>query len=100
MSLGPHEGTNTIALPASSGPVVGSHNGDYLGYTVRETSGSAGARITLYDNASAASGPILEEITLTAGGSSEANYQAPGRWVGNGIYAQITGAIEGSIFQA
>jgi hypothetical protein len=99
MSIGPHEGANPLTLPTSSGPVVGSHSGAYLGFTVRETSGTTAAHITLYDNASAASGAILEEISLTGGGEQNANYPPPGRYVGNGIYAAITGAVEGSVFQ-
>lgn len=102
MGLGPqpHEEATPLALPGTSGEVSGSHPGSYRGITVRETTGSATAKVVLYDNASAASGPILEEVSLSAGASFDQNYPPPGdRFVGNGLYAQVTGAIEGSVFQ-
>ena len=98
MGIGPHDEAVPLALPGVSGEITGSHGGSYLGYTIRETAGST-AHVILYDNASAASGPILEEIGLVANATSTANYLRPGRYVGNGIYAAVTGAIEGSVFQ-
>lgn len=86
-------------LPGTSGEVAGSAPGEYLGYTVRETSGSAAAKIVLYDNASAGSGVILDEIALASGGASEVLNERPGKQVVNGIYAVITGAVQGSVSQ-
>ena len=72
---------------------------EYLGYTLKESTGSAGATVILYDSATAASGPILDIIVLAAGASSPpANYPKPGRTIHNGIYAAITGSVIGSIF--
>lgn len=88
-------------LPTTSGQIVlGESTGEYLGYTVRETSGSATARVILYDSngAPGAGAPILEEINLAAGADEKQNYQRPGRLFQNGIYAAITGAIEGAVF--
>lgn len=89
----------SLNLPATSGVVVGSGPGEYLGYTVRETSGSAAAQVILYDNASAASGPILQEIKLASGVELDNQQERPGKQVVNGIYAAITGAVQGSVLQ-
>jgi hypothetical protein len=93
------DGAAPLTLPGTSGEVSGSFQGQYLGFAVRETSGSAAAHVVLFDNASAASGAILDEIGLAAGQSLTANYPRPGRKVVHGIFASITGAVEGSVFQ-
>lgn len=87
-----------FALPGSSGYVTGTGEGEYLGFSLRETSGSAAATVVLFDN-TAASGSILEEIQLAQGASQTVNYPRPGRQVTTGIFAQITGAATGAIFQ-
>lgn len=88
-----------LTLPTTSGEVTGSGPGEYLGYTIRETSGSAVAKVILYDNASAASGEIVEEIAIASGAVAETQFNRPGRQVVFGLYASITGAIQGSVFQ-
>lgn len=95
------DGATALAIPATSGEVTGSFKGEYLGFTARETGGTNPVTIVLFDNATAASGPILEEINLGAGQSSGDNYPRPGRKVLNGIFASIsgTGAVQGSVFQ-
>jgi hypothetical protein len=90
---------NSLDVPAVTGEVVGSTPGAYLGYALRETSGSAAAKVVLYDNASAASGDILDEISLASGAVGELALDRPGRQVVFGIYAVITGAISGAVFQ-
>lgn len=96
---GPYEEAQALTLPGTSGEIGGSRQGGYRGYSVAETGGVASAKIILYDNATTASGAILEVITLSAGQSASDNYLSPGRLVLNGIYAQITGAVQGSVFQ-
>lgn len=88
-----------LNLPGTSGAVTGSGPGEYLGYAVRETSGSAAAKVVLYDNASAASGNILDEISVASGASADWSVERPGRQVVHGIYASITGVVQGSVFQ-
>lgn len=92
---GPSQG---FPIPGSSGPVDGANSGSYCGFTAYETSGSTRALVILYDNDSA-SGDILEIISLNANESSGDNYPRPGRQVLKGIYAEITGSVEGSVFQ-
>jgi hypothetical protein len=92
------DGATPLAIPGTSGEVSGSFTGQYLGFAARETAGSA-AHIVLFDNTSAASGAILDEIGLAANQSLTANYARPGRKVVHGIFASITGAVEGSVFQ-
>ena len=90
-----------VALPTSSGEVTGTGPGEYLGFTAAETGGTAAVNVTLYDNASAASGVILDVIRLAAGQSSGDYYPRPGREVVNGIYASVsgTGTLAGSVWQ-
>lgn len=57
------------------------------------------ASVILYDNTNTGAGKILEEITLSGGESSSDFYPRPGRQVLNGIYAVVTGQVEGSVFQ-
>jgi hypothetical protein len=73
----------------------------YLGFAFRETSGTSSVVVVLYDNASAASGPILETVSLVGGESTSDFYQRPGRQVRNGIFAAISGSgsVSGSVFQ-
>lgn len=95
----PLHGPEANPLWLASGLINGSERGEYLGYAVRETSGSASATIVLYDSTSAASGPIVEEIRLAAGAVARMALPRPGRQVKHGLYAVITGAVEGSVFQ-
>ena len=84
--------------PLAQGQVL-NHAGEYLGFTARETGGTAGVSAILYDGTSA-SGPILEEINLAANGKDDANYPRPGRLVTTGIFCQVsgTGVLAGSVF--
>lgn len=98
---GKSQDATVLDLPGTSGEVAGSGPGEYLGYSVRETSGSAAAYVILYDNASAASGEILDEIQLAQSASADSPpvKRGQGKQVVNGIYAAITGAVQGSVLQ-
>ena len=67
----------------------------YRGLSVRDTSGSTNT-VTLYDNASAASGTVLGSFQLAANASALDNV-ADGLRCANGIYLSATGAIVGSV---
>lgn len=68
----------------------------YRGFTIRETAGAA-AVVRIFDNASAASGTVLEEISLAANESARECYGA-GIWAENGIYVDVvSGAVAGSV---
>jgi hypothetical protein len=68
----------------------------YRGITVRETGGAA-AVVVLYDNASAASGTIIEEVSL--GADESVSYMHPvGLYTDNGIFLDVvSGDVEGSV---
>lgn len=69
----------------------------YRGFSIKETSGTATASVVLWDSASAASGPILDEITLIAGESAREYYET-GITAYHGIYVQVvSGAVAGVV---
>lgn len=85
----------TIALTGSDQVVRASHS-FYAGFTLRETAGAA-AVVRIYDNASAASGTLLDTIGLAANESARELYLKPVH-AANGIFVDIvSGAVEGSI---
>lgn len=87
---------NPIALTGSN-QAVSANRVYYRGFAIRETSGSASAVVRIYDNASAASGTLLDEIALNAGESAREWYES-GIWAANGVYVSIvSGAVAGSV---
>lgn len=78
------------ALTASG--VVSSHDGYYVGYIVTTALG-AGA-ITIYDNASAASGTVVDVIPASSAAATKVNFATPVKMT-NGIYASFasTGTV-------
>lgn len=68
----------------------------YRGFTIRETAGAT-AVVRIFDHASAASGTVLDEISLAADESARELYPA-GIWAENGIYVDVvSGSVAGSI---
>lgn len=87
--------TNAVALTGSDQAVAATRT-MYRGFSIRETSGSATAVVRIYDN-TAASGTILEEISLNAGESAREYYLA-GVWAMTGVYVDVvSGAVAGSV---
>jgi hypothetical protein len=85
-----------VALNGSSQSISGTSK-DYRGFTIRETANST-AVVVIYDNASAASGTVLEEISLAAGESAREFYAEGGIPTVNGIYVSIvSGTVAGSV---
>lgn len=72
--------TGTAAVKASAGY--------YYGYTV--TTALSAAAITIYDNASAASGTVIDVIAASTGAGSTKNLATPVPCA-NGIYASFAG---------
>lgn len=73
--------------------------GIYCGATIRETTGSAAAVVRIYDNASAASGPLLETVGLAQGESVSVHHA--GVWAESGLYVEVvSGDVEGSVYLA
>lgn len=83
-----------VALTGSDQAVLATR-GIYKGFTVRETAGAT-ATLVVYDNASAASGTIIEQIALAANESARELYPN-GVWCDNGIYVDVTGTVAGSV---
>lgn len=69
----------------------------YRGITLRETGGSATATCVVYDNASAASGTILDAYTVAANGTASVIHD--GIRAVNGIYVDVggSGVLAGSV---
>lgn len=87
---------NPIALTGSN-QVVSANRVYYRGFAIRETSGSAAAVVRIYDNASAASGTVLDEIGLNPSESAREWY-GDGIWAANGVYVSVvSGAVAGSV---
>lgn len=85
------------ALPIAGTGVLRSTPVTYLGFSIDETSGAATAKVILYDNASAASGTILDVIDLLPGQSAREWY-GDGLVTVNGIYCSVvSGAVAGSV---
>lgn len=71
--------------------------GTYRGVCVRETA-AAPAVLRIYDNATAASGTLLDVVALAANGSASLFYPGGGLRASNGVYVQIvSGTVEGSV---
>lgn len=88
-------------LPVTGSGPLQTHPSDsltqYLGFSLRESTGSAGAVVRIWDNASAASGVILDPIALGAGESAREFYDG-GLDLLHGIYVEIvSGSVEGSV---
>lgn len=67
------------------------------GCSIRDTSGVTNT-IKVYDNASAASGPVLFAVQLAGNASVPPLSIADGLRAANGLFLQATGAIEGSVW--
>jgi hypothetical protein len=73
--------------------VVLAVRGTFRGLTL---SSVAGATVTVYDNASAASGPVLASFVLAANGFQHIDI-ADGVHVENGIYLNTTATVSGNV---
>ncbi|NBW35727.1 MAG: hypothetical protein EBR30_12055 [Cytophagia bacterium] len=87
------------SVGVTSSAVVRPNSATYHGYSFR--AGGSGATITIYDNASAASGTILDVVTIAANGTASAYYSVEDCYGGlravNGIYFSTDNAVTGSV---
>src|SRR3954451_20490977 len=91
-------GVSSRAVAVSGSGAARASNGIYRGFSFRNTSGAVAAQVDIYDNASAASGTLLDSIALAAGESAREWYDDGGLWVENGIYVNVvSGAVTGSV---
>lgn len=87
---------NAIALTGAD-QIVSATAGVYRGFALRETAGAI-ATVRIYDNASAASGTLVDTISLAANESGSAWYADGGIRLTAGLYVKIVaGAVEGSL---
>lgn len=57
---------------------------------------TAGATVTVFNNASAAAGTVLAKFTLAAGGDKQIDV-ADGTRCANGLYLETSAAVEGHV---
>ena len=86
----------SIALTGSD-QAASTAAGSYRGVALWNSHATNGSTVTLYDNASAASGTVIDAFTLAAGTSASVLHD--GIWCVNGIYVDIggTGTVVGSV---
>lgn len=98
VSVAVEPAASTVPVNFSTSAAISATAKDYRGFALRETSGTAGAVVRVFDHASAASGTVLDEIALAPGESAREFYGDGGMKTSNGIYAQlVSGAVAGSI---
>lgn len=92
-------GETTVTAYALSGSdqALVTKAGRYKGLTVRETAAAA-ASVVLYDNASAASGTIIATVALAASESVNIDIEGDGILFANGVYVDVTGTVQGSVY--
>lgn len=87
---------STFPIPTTSGPLVPTINGFFLGYNIHETAGAA-AKVYIYSGPQAA-GVLLAVVALTANQSVDIAFPWDLRLnFQNGLYFSITGSVEGVI---
>lgn len=82
------------AKPIAAGSLL-TGQGKLAGYSFRETAGAA-ASVKLFDNAAAGSGTLLATIGFTANQSKEISQLD--LWFQAGVFAVVTGTVEGSVY--
>jgi len=87
----------SVPLTVTAGSLLGSNNGWFKGYNLRETSGSAPASVKIY-NGYSTNGQLIATIGLLAGTSVDIHYPIlEAINFQNGMFVVITGAVEGTI---
>lgn len=84
-----------VPISLAAGQIGPAGGGDIAGVTIRETAGAA-ATVRLFDN-TAGSGVLLGTFGLAALQSIDVDYSQNRRYK-TGVFAVITGTVEGSIF--
>lgn len=88
----------TESIATTGNAVISNYGCQYQGFSLKETTGSTPAAVRIWNHASAASGTLLEEITLGAGESAREFYPNGGIQADLGLYIQVvSGAISGVV---
>lgn len=88
--------TPSTAVAVSASAVVLGVAGVYRGFSLRETSGTASATIRIYNNASAASGTMVETVQLNPAESRSESLPV-GITVAGIYFSVVSGVVEGSV---
>lgn len=92
--------STVTSATVSTAAVVRADPCSYYGYTLYNSGGSA-VVVKIYDNASAASGTLLDVVSVPAAGTANAYYavedNAGGLRAKNGVYFSPSATVEGSI---
>jgi hypothetical protein len=92
--------SSVTSVGVTTSAVVRANSCHYYGYTLYNSGGSA-ALVKIYDNASAASGTLLDIVSVPAAGSVNAYYSVEDCYGGvrasNGVYFSTSATVEGSI---
>jgi hypothetical protein len=89
--------TVPVAMTGSDQVITATAGVFYQGFTLAETSGTAGALVRIYDNAAAPAGTLLDIVSLCISESAR-EYYYPGIPVQHGIYLDVvSGAVSGSV---
>lgn len=83
-----------IGISAEATPYVSTSAGRLVGWSVTETTGAGTASVKLYDGNG---GLLIASLPLTAG-QSRTDSLTPGLGVVRGIYAVVTGSVEGTVW--
>lgn len=82
--------TSSGSLAVSAGAAIYARPAVIMGYSV--TPAAADAVLTVYDNATAASGTIVAQMTVKASTSTQVAVLTTGIWCNNGLFYTLTGA--------
>jgi hypothetical protein len=83
-----------VALSGASEAIAVGRS-QYGGLTVVET-GAAAASVRVFDNAAGPAGTLIDAVNLAAGESVSRIYDR-GTWCQEGIWVELTGAVQGSV---
>ena len=86
-----------IAVAVTGDAVISAHRTTFVGLSVRNATGAANT-VSLYDNASAASGTVIAVVDLVATVGHAWIAVPCGVRCENGLYLDSTGAITGSVW--
>lgn len=90
-------GNATRALPLAAGQAT-SGVGEYCGMVVDETSGTASAKVRVWDGTAAGGTSVLLDVVNLPEADSADSTSPRGVWVTTGIFVEIvSGSVQGSI---
>lgn len=87
-----------VGVPASGAGVVAGGGTLLSGWSFRETTGAAAARVDIFDGLDAG-GQLVATITLAANESTRDSLSVPGIWCRRGVFVNVVaGAVAGAVW--